>query len=188
MLELCFRELFEWQVMQTDPNPANYLYDKNSDRLNLLDLGAGRDYEVEFLKHYIEVIHGAYTSDRDKIIDSSLKLGFLTGEENKEMLNAHHTGVMIVGEPFRTPTSDDLYDFGTADFTEKVVKILPTMSKHRLTPPPSEVYSLHKKVVGTYLMCIKLKAQVPARRIFEETYENWNRLQAGQKILPRYDE
>ena len=27
MLELCFRELFEWKVMQTDPNPANYLYD-----------------------------------------------------------------------------------------------------------------------------------------------------------------
>jgi len=52
------------------------------------------------------------------------------------MINAHYTGVMIVGEPFRTPTSDDLYNFGTADFTEKVVKILPTMSKHRLTPPP----------------------------------------------------
>ena len=30
MLELCFRELFEWQVMQTDPNPANYLYDTQS--------------------------------------------------------------------------------------------------------------------------------------------------------------
>ena len=26
MLELCFRELFEWKVMQCDPNPANYLY------------------------------------------------------------------------------------------------------------------------------------------------------------------
>jgi aarF domain-containing kinase len=26
MLELCFRELFEWKCMQTDPNPANYLY------------------------------------------------------------------------------------------------------------------------------------------------------------------
>jgi len=26
MLELTFRELFEWKVMQTDPNPANYLY------------------------------------------------------------------------------------------------------------------------------------------------------------------
>ena len=44
MLELCFRELFEWQVMQTDPNPANYLYEKNTGRLNLLDFGAGREF------------------------------------------------------------------------------------------------------------------------------------------------
>lgn len=104
------------------------------------------------------------------------------------MLNAHYTGVMIIGEPFRTPTRDDLYNFGTADFTEKIVKILPTMSKHRLAPPPPEVYSLHKKVVGTYLMCIKLRAQVPARRIFEETYENWQRLRSGNKLLTRFDE
>ena len=121
MLELCFRELFEWKVMQTDPNPANYLYDKGSKRLNLLDFGAGRDFSDEFLGTYIEVIHGAYTSDRVKILDNSLKMGFLTGEENKEMVNAHHTGVLIVGEPFRTPTRECLYDFGTADFTEKVV-------------------------------------------------------------------
>lgn len=188
MLELCFRELFEWKVMQTDPNPANYLYDKEQQRLNLLDFGAGRDFSDEFLGNYIEVIHGAYTSDRDKILDNSYKLGFLTGEENREMLNAHNTGVMIVGEPFRTPTSEDLYDFGTAEFTEKVVQILPTMSKHRLTPPPQEVYSLHKKVVGTYLMCIKLRAQVPARKIFEETYENWQRLLKGQPIKKRFDE
>lgn len=112
-------------------------------------------------------------------------MGFLTGEENKEMTNAHYTGVMIVGEPFRTESRDDLYDFGTAHFTEKVVKILPTMSKHRLTPPPQEVYSLHKKVVGTYLMCIKLKAKVPARKIFEDTYENWYRLKRNEALLPR---
>ena len=158
MLELCFRELFEWKVMQTDPNPANYLFDSETGVLNLLDFGAGRDFTEEFLDTYIEVIHGAYASNRKQIMDSSLKLGFLTGEENKEMQNAHNTGVMIVGEPFRTEHPDDLYDFGTADFTEKVVKILPTMSAHRLTPPPAEVYSLHKKVVGTYLMCIKMRA------------------------------
>lgn len=124
----------------------------------MIDFGAGREFGEDFLGKYIEVIHGAYISDRKKIIDSSLDLGFLTGEENREMLNAHYTGVMIIGEPFRTPTRDDLYNFGTADFTEKIVKILPTMSKHRLAPPPPEVYSLHKKVVGTYLMCIKLRA------------------------------
>lgn len=30
--------------MQTDPNPANYLYDLNKNRLNLIDFGSGRDF------------------------------------------------------------------------------------------------------------------------------------------------
>lgn len=107
----------------------------------------------------------------------------MTGEENREMKEAHHTGVMIVGEPFRTPNSDDLYDFGTSGFTEKVIHLLPTMSKHRLTPPPAEIYSLHKKVVGTYLTCIKLKSKVPARKIFESTYSNWKRIKEGKKPI-----
>lgn len=158
-------------MMQTDPNPANYLFDEELDRMNLLDLGAGRGFGVDFLDSYMQIIWGAFKDDRDSIIKNSKNIGFLTGEENREMLNAHYIGTMIVGEPFRVPTSDDLYDFGTAGLTEKVYQILPTMSKHRLTPPPEEVYSLHKKIIGTYLMCIKLKAKVPARRTLEETYE-----------------
>lgn len=90
MIELCFRELFEWKCMQTDPNPANYLYDKEKKILNLIDFGAGREFETEFLGQYLEIIHGAYTSDRKKIIDNSLKMKFLTGEENREMEEVHY--------------------------------------------------------------------------------------------------
>jgi aarF domain-containing kinase len=73
------------------------------------------------------------------------------------MINAHYKGTMIIGEPFRTK-NNQLYDFGCQGLTEKVSKILPTLSKHRLSPPPQEVYSLHKKIIGTYLMCIKLNS------------------------------
>ena len=83
----------------------------------MLDFGAGRDFDDEFLGKYIEIIHGAYTSDRDKIMKNSLSAEFLTGEENKLMKDTHYEGVMIVGEPFRTSHPDELYDFGTADFT-----------------------------------------------------------------------
>ena len=58
--------------------------------LNLIDFGAGREFETEFLGQYLEIIHGAYTSDRKKIIDNSLKMKFLTGEENREMEEVHY--------------------------------------------------------------------------------------------------
>lgn len=164
MIKLCFTELFQFKMMQTDPNPANYLYDQESDILNLLDLGAGRDFEETFLDNYMQIVWGSRNSDRDAILHHSEAIGFLTGEESQEMYNAQYTGTMIIGEPFRTK-GDELYDFGAQELAKRVVTILPTLSKHRLTPPPQEVYSLHKKIIGTYLMCIKLRAQVPARQI-----------------------
>ena len=102
----------------------------------------------------------------------SRELGFLTGEENKEMINAHYLGVLAMAEPFRE-IPNGIYDFGSQTITKNVNEIVPAMSKHRLTPPPKEIYSLHRKIVGAYLMCIKLKARVPARQIFIETHENW---------------
>ena len=120
-------------------------------------------------------------------MENSLAMKMITGEENREMADTHYAGVCIVGEPFRLEDREALYDFAAAGFTERVTKLLPTMSKHRLTPPPEEIYSLHKKVVGAYLMCIKLKAKVPARRIFEDTYDNWQRIERGEPCLPRKD-
>ena len=111
-------------------------------------------------------------------MDYSLKLGFLTGEENKEMLNAHYQGSLAVGEPFRQ--NEGLYDFGNQQITKNIYEVVPAMSKHRLTPPPKEIYALHRKIIGTYLMCMRLRSQVPAKKIFEETYDNW--LKTTKKI------
>lgn len=65
MIKLCFKELFEFKMMQTDPNPANYLFDTSKNLINLLDLGAGRDFEDNFLDSYLQIIWGAYNDDRD---------------------------------------------------------------------------------------------------------------------------
>ncbi len=97
--------------MQTDPNPANFIYDLNKQRLNLIDFGSARDYDDKFLDGYMNIIYGAFTENKDQILHYSRNLGFLTGEENREMLNAHYLGALAVAEPFRSNESK-LYDFG----------------------------------------------------------------------------
>ena len=41
--------------MQTDPNWSNFLYNKETDQLCLLDFGATREYASKFVDDYIEV-------------------------------------------------------------------------------------------------------------------------------------
>ncbi|CAF5108884.1 unnamed protein product, partial [Rotaria socialis] len=79
------------------------------------------------------------------IKDLSVKCGFLTGYETREMTDAHVNAVMILGEGFR---SEDIFDFGAQNTTKGIHKLIPVMLKHRLTPPPEDSYSLHRKMSG----------------------------------------
>lgn len=59
------------------------------------------------------------------------------------------------------------YNFGAQDITNKIYKTIPMMLKNRLKAPPEEVYSLHRKLSGSYLACIRLKARVNCNEIWE---------------------
>ena len=50
--------------MQTDPNPSNFYYDPNNDKVILLDFGAAREYSKEFIDNYIEIIYGSAILDK----------------------------------------------------------------------------------------------------------------------------
>lgn len=86
LLRLCLREVFEFQLVQTDPNWSNFLYDHSSKKLVLLDFGATRPLSKEFSASYLELVWAAANADRDELLAKSVALGFLTGEESQAML------------------------------------------------------------------------------------------------------
>jgi aarF domain-containing kinase len=97
---LCLNELFVYRFMQTDPNWSNFLYDTNTGVINLVDFGASREYSKTFVDEYLRMVIACARRDRDAVIQHSITLGFLTGDESREMINAHVEAAFIVGEPF----------------------------------------------------------------------------------------
>lgn len=166
VLELTLRELFEFRFMQTDPNPANFYYDPVRNKLNLIDFGAARFFEEEFVDKYMKIVYAASNNDPDTVIKMSKEIGFLTGMESKLMVDSHTLATLAIGEPFNVNNPTDMFDFGNQNLTKKIYKLIPTMLKHRLKAPPTEIYSLHRKLSGAYLICIKLKSRVNSRRLF----------------------
>ena len=83
VLRLCMMELFGFKFMQTDPNWSNFLFDKTNWKLNLIDFGASREFDSDFIEKYRQLLMAAARHDGEKGWRLSVDLGFLTGSENQ---------------------------------------------------------------------------------------------------------
>lgn len=168
IMRLTLMEIYKFRFMQTDPNWANFLYNEETGKIELLDFGACRDFDESFTKPYSNCLRAAVKQDREMAKKYSIELGFLTGLESEAMTNAHVDSILVLGEPFREANSNGLYDFEHQTITDRVRTNIRLMLNERLTPPPEETYSLHRKLSGAYLLCARMKAEIPAKKIFEE--------------------
>lgn len=161
--------------MQTDPNWSNFLYDRG--KIVLLDFGAARNFSEAFSLNYLELIRAAADKDKLGMLKYSQALGFLTGSESKLMVDSHLNSINVLAAPFR---SEEPFDFKLfREISRSVKSQIPIMLQYRLTPPPEESYSLHRKLSGCLLLCSKIGAKVPCRKLFIEVYnrvkENTNK-------------
>ena len=167
ILRLCLREITEFRYMQTDPNWTNFLYNSKTDKLELLDFGASREYPAQFITNYIRTLVAASHGNRQTCQDLSIKLGYLTGHESRAMADAHVTSILTLAEPFMD-SSPDVYDFSNQTITNRVRDLIPVMLRERLAPPPEETYSLHRKLSGAFLLCARLGSRVRCKELFTD--------------------
>ncbi|KAI1284353.1 ABC1 family-domain-containing protein [Xylaria sp. FL0933] len=170
ILRLCLREIVEFRFMQTDPNWTNFLYNAATNRLELLDFGASREYPQLFVAQYVSLLAAAARRDRDAVVDYSQRLGYLTGHESRVMLDAHVASILTLAEPF-LQSAPEVYDFSDQTITERVRDLIPIMVRERLSPPPEETYSLHRKLSGAFLLCARLGSRVRCRDLFESALQ-----------------
>jgi predicted unusual protein kinase regulating ubiquinone biosynthesis (AarF/ABC1/UbiB family) len=58
------------------------MYDSKHDQIQLIDFGASREYTKQFMDSWFTLLNAALTGDKAGMKEESLKIGYLTGEEN----------------------------------------------------------------------------------------------------------
>ena len=166
LVELSFRELFEFGLVQTDPNFANYLYDRPTRRLSLLDFGAAQSVEARWVECYRQLARAARADDRAGIREGCEALGYIDAHTPREDANEMIDLLRLSGEPVR---QSGAYDFGQSDLFERVYyrgRELFMDNRFRRTPVPGTLF-LHRKFMGTFMLCRKLRASVDIHGMLE---------------------
>ena len=157
--DLALRELFEWGLVQTDPNFANYRYDAASGRIGLLDFGATRSYSPEGMAALRRLMQAALRGDRHGIGAAAAEVGYLGQGDEGAYRDAVVQLIYLAAEPARTAGP---FDFGATDIARRVSEqVLTLRLDHRYGRlPPPEVLFLHRKLGGMYLLSQRLRARV----------------------------
>lgn len=163
LFDLVIRELFQFGLMQTDPNFANYRFREETGQIVLLDFGATREVSAELSDGYRRMVNAELTGDWEAIEAAARSLSLLSGE----ILPVHEEAIkeifMASIEPLRF---DGAYDFTSSSITQRMrdAGMVLQETKYDHTPRPDLMF-LHRKIGGMYLLAQRLKAKVNVRAL-----------------------
>ena len=166
LVGLLFRELFEFRLMQTDPNFANYRYQPETGRVVLLDFGASREFPAALTEGFLRLMRAGLDGDRDGVRRAILEIGFFaedTAPHHQEaMLNMFELSL----EPLRQPGA---FDFARNDLAMRMRDTGMELGADRdfWHIPPMDTFFMQRKFGGVYLLASRLGARVDLRAIIE---------------------
>jgi predicted unusual protein kinase regulating ubiquinone biosynthesis (AarF/ABC1/UbiB family) len=159
LFALLLRELFEFRLVQTDPNFANYRYDAETGQLILLDFGATRPYKATMANEFRRLMKGAITGDRDMMDTAAMAIGYYDASTQ----DRHRQTILDMGELAIEPfTREGPYDFGASDVLPRLRSrgIELGLDRDFWQIPPADAMLLQRKFGGLYLLAIRLQARV----------------------------
>lgn len=164
LFELLMREMFDFHLLQTDPNFANYFYQTDTDNIVLLDFGACRQYLPEFMQHYRELLQSSLDGNRQVMLEAAQDIGYFQEDISQEQLETVLQLFEIACEPIKHTGA---YDFANNDLPERIREkgLALSMQQNYWHSPPVDSLFLHRKFAGLYLLASRLRARVDVQSI-----------------------
>ena len=167
LLVLVLAELFDFGLMQTDPNFANYRWAAGTGKIVLLDFGAARDVAPGVVQGYRRLLTAGLDRDPASIKAALLAMGFAS-----PALLARHgatidrmIGVLLA----HVAAHPENFPFSDRSFVARLRAEAAGIGADRSvwTIPPAETLLVQRKISGMALLCVRLGAEMPLLQILE---------------------
>ncbi len=166
LLELAYRELFDWGLVQTDPNFANYQVNHETGEILLFDFGASRHYSEERQQAFLRMIKATVDGDSARMTAAAADVGYLGHSDPDDYRELILDLVSAACVPLM---SEQPYDFSDSGLTNRMAEItieLRTKQAHGQLPPP-DVLFLHRKLGGLFFLFNRLKAKIDVAELMQ---------------------
>jgi predicted unusual protein kinase regulating ubiquinone biosynthesis (AarF/ABC1/UbiB family) len=162
LMTLFFKEVFDFRLLQSDPNLANYQFDTETKQWVLLDFGATREIPQVIAQAYHKLLVSAAYNDTTAMLHAALSIGLVKPEHSE----AQQRAVVDLGmEACEAIRWQGAYDFGRTDLLIRLHKKGMALSAEHdfWHTPPADALFIHRKLGGLYLLAKRLEARIDMR-------------------------
>ncbi len=166
---LAVREFFDMRLVQTDPNFGNYLYHAPTRRIALLDFGATQAVSKRLVEQLRNLGRALRDDDPARVMSAAQAAGFVGAQDPAAQAAAMVNLMRMAGEPLR---HRGRYDFAGSDLMARTLdqgKSSWLGSGFARLPPPDLLF-LQRKFVGTFMLCVRLHAQIDVAALFGKQF------------------
>ncbi|WP_102107165.1 ABC1 kinase family protein [Oceaniglobus roseus] len=166
LVGLVLRELFDFGLMQTDPNFANYRFDPASGRIVLLDFGATRAFGADTVAACRQMMAAGLADDAPGIAAAAEAIGVL----GPAVAPRHRSRILaMIGMVFDELRGEGPFDFTDTALTGRMRQEGIALAEDGFVPPPlpMDVLYLQRKLGGMFLLGARLGARVAVRPMLE---------------------
>jgi len=163
LIDLVLRELFEFGVVQSDPNFANFRFNASTERLVLLDFGATRKIDASITDAYRDMLDAGLNGATESVHDAAQRLGLWDQSTKATHVAQLSRMIQIV---FDALNSTDIYDFADQTLTRQMNAEGAKLAESGFVPPPVpiDVLFVQRKLAGVFLIAANLRARLPLRQ------------------------
>ncbi|WP_372655905.1 ABC1 kinase family protein [Halobacteriovorax sp.] len=165
IFKLFLKEIFEFNLVQSDAHGGNFLVNEDLTKLYLLDFGACGELTDEVLDFYRNFLRHSFNLDREAFfseIQRFIKYSNKSLEYDEDIMWEY---IVRVSDPLRS----DSFDWGNTTLPDDLVEIGKRLRKTlKFKSIPSQFIFIDRKLLGVFALLRQLKASFNVKEVFED--------------------